>query len=148
GIDLKERIRRIAPFTLSVAVDFAIAIGEALSYAHSQGIAHGDLRPNNVIVSPEGHAKVTDFGVATAMRDSRKGYAANREKSVHYDAPEISQGGRPSGATDIYSLGVILFEMLTGALPYPGETIGVVAERHISDPVPSARSLNPGVPRS
>jgi serine/threonine protein kinase len=148
GIDLKERIRRIAPFTLSVAVDFAIAIGEALSYAHSQGIVHGDVRPSNVIVSPEGTLKVTDFGIAAAISASRKAAAANREKSVHYDAPEVASGGHQTPATDVYSLGVILFEMLTGALPYPGETIGVVADRHVSDPIPSPRTLNPGVPRS
>jgi len=92
--------------------------------------------------------KVTDFGVAEALTASRKGATANREKSIHYDAPEIVSGGHYTPASDIYSLGVSLFEMLTGALPYPGETIGVVAERHRSDPIPSPRSLNPGVPKS
>src|SRR3989440_2212900 len=92
GINLKYRIRRIAPFTLSVAVDFAIAIGEALNQAHSRGLVHGDLRPQNVIVSPEGAVKVTDFGMAPAIAASPRAARANLEKSVYYQAPEIAAG--------------------------------------------------------
>jgi serine/threonine protein kinase len=148
GINLKERIRRIAPFTLSVAVDFAIAIGEALQQAHGQGIFHGDLRPHNVIISPEGALKVTDFGLARALATSQEAAGSNMGRSVHYQAPELAAGAMPTVATDIYSLGVMLFEMLTGGLPYPGETPLVVAMKHQNDPVPSPRGLNPGVPRS
>jgi serine/threonine-protein kinase len=148
GINLKERIRRIAPFTLSVAVDFAIAIGEALQQAHGQGIFHGDLRPHNIIISPEGALKVTDFGMARALATSQEAAGSNMGRAVHYQAPELAAGAMPTVATDIYSLGVILFEMLTGGLPYPGETPLVVAMKHQNDAVPSPRGLNPGVPRS
>jgi len=148
GINLKERIRRIAPFTLSVAVDFAIAIGEALQQAHAQGFAHGDLRSHNVIVSPEGTVKVTDFGIAQVLAASPEASAANLGRSVSYQAPELAAGRPAAPESDIYALGAILFEMLTGGLPYPADTPAAIAMKRQNDPVPSPRSVNPGVPRS
>jgi serine/threonine protein kinase len=148
GINLKERIRRIAPFTLSVAVDFAIAIGEALQHAHIEGLVHGDLRPQNVVVSPEGAVKVTDFGMAGVLAVSQQAAASNLGRAVHYQAPELAAGRPHAVSTDLYALGVILFEMLTGGLPYPGETPLIIAMKHQNEPVPSPRALNPGVPRS
>lgn len=148
GINLKERIRRIAPFTLSVAVDFAIAIGEALQHAHSQGFVHGDLRSHNIIVSPEGAVKVTDFGVAPVLAASPDALAANAGRSVSYQAPEAVAGHPASVGADIYALGAVLFEMLTGGLPYPGDTPDAIALRQKNDPVPSPKSANPGVPKS
>jgi serine/threonine-protein kinase len=148
GINLKERIRRIAPFTLSVATDFAISIAEALQYAHSQGAVHGDVRPQNVVVSPEGALKVTDFGLTPVLLASQEAAGANLGRSIPYQAPELASGAPASPATDIYSLGVVLFEMLTGGLPYQGETPLLMAARHQQERVPSARTFNPGVPRS
>ncbi len=148
GINLKERIRRIAPFTISVAVDFAIAIGEALQQAHAQGFIHGDLRSQNVIVSPEGAVKVTDFGLSRALLASPEASAANLDRSASYQAPEVGGGIPVSAGSDLYSLGVILFEMLTGGLPFPGETPIAITMKHQSDPAPSPRALNPGVPKS
>ena len=148
GINLKERIRRIAPFTLSVAVDFAIAVSEALQQAHSQGFAHGDLRSHNVIVSPEGAVKVTDWGVARALAASPDAFEANLGRFAAYQAPEVAAGKPPSISSDIYALGVILFEMLTGGLPYPADSPMSIALSHQNDPVPSPRAINPGVPKS
>jgi eukaryotic-like serine/threonine-protein kinase len=148
GINLKDRIRRIAPFTLSVAVDFAISICEALQYAHADAVVHGDLRPHNVIVSPEGALKVTDFGLGPVLAASQEAAAANLGRTIPYQAPELAEGRSPTPASDLYSLGVILFEMLTGNLPYPGETPLIIAQKHQADPVPSPRAINPGVPRS
>lgn len=148
GINLKERIRRIAPFTLSVAVDFAIAIGEALAQAHSEGVVHGDLRPQNVIVSPEGAVKVSDFGLWPVVAASQDALASNLTRAVHYQAPEVVAGGSPTSSSDLYSLGAILFEMLTGSLPYPADNPMMAAMKQQADPVPSPRALNPGVPRS
>jgi eukaryotic-like serine/threonine-protein kinase len=148
GINLKDRIRRIAPFTLSVAVDFAISICEALQYGHVDALVHGDMRPHNIIVSPEGALKVTDFGLGPALAASQEAAAANLGRAVHYQAPEVAAGKAPTPSSDLYSLGVILFEMLTGNLPYPGETPLMVAQRHQADPIPSPRAINPGVPRS
>lgn len=148
GINLKERIRRIAPFTLSVAVDFGIAVAEALHHAHAEGILHGDLRPQNVIISPEGAVKVTDFGMARVWSASHESAASSLARAVHYQAPELASGAPPSVSSDLYALGVILFEMLTGSLPYVGETPLLTAMKHQNEPIPSPRSLNPGVPRS
>ncbi|MGC8667609.1 MAG: protein kinase domain-containing protein [Chthonomonadales bacterium] len=148
GINLKQRIARIAPFTLSVAVDFAIAIGEALQYAHGLGMVHGDLRPENVIVSPEGAVKVTDFGMAAAMAASPAAFAVNLPRAAPYRPPEAVDGTPPSLSGDLYALGVILFEMITGALPYAGDTPQAIAASAARDVVPSPRALNPGVPRS
>ncbi|MBM3495548.1 MAG: PASTA domain-containing protein, partial [Armatimonadetes bacterium] len=148
GINLKERIKRIAPFTLSVAVDFAASICEALHHAHSSGVIHGDVRPHNVIISPEGVVKVTDFGLARAIAASPDAASRHLSRAVHYQAPETATRGVFVPATDVYALGVMLFEMLTGSLPYPGDSIIHVAMRHQNDPVPSPRSLNPGVPKA
>jgi serine/threonine-protein kinase len=148
GINLKERIRRIAPFTVSVAVDFAIAVCEALQYAHAEGMVHGDLRPQNIIASPDGVVKVTDFGLARAIVASPDAVARNLSKAVHYQAPEASGQGVIMPVTDLYALGVILYEMLTGTLPYPADSPIMVASRHQNDPVPSPREQNAGVPRA
>ena len=148
GIDLKERIRRIAPFTLSVAVDVACAIGEALQHAHNAGMAHGDLRPHNILMSPEGSIKVTDFGVMAGVAASPRAQADVLARAASYHAPELSmtQPGTPSG--DIYALGAVLYEMLTGTPLYSADTLDAVADLHAFAPIPLARILNPGVPRS
>ncbi len=148
GINLKERIRRIAPFTLSVAVDFACAIGEALHYAHSIGQVHGDLRPQNVIISPEGAVKVTDFGVQRAVARSPLAQHEILLRAAPYHAPELSTTLPGTVVGDIYALGAILYEMLTGTSLYAGESPEAIAEMHAFSPIPSPRTLNPGVPRS
>lgn len=148
GINLKERIKRIAPFTVSVAVDFAIAVCEALQYAHGSGVVHGDVRPHNVIVSPDGVVKLTGFGIARAVGSSTESSAKNLGRAVHYQGPEIAAQGVALASTDLYALGAMLFEMLTGSTPYPGDSPLHVAAKHQNDPVPSPRSLNPGVPRA
>ncbi|HZP81944.1 MAG TPA: protein kinase [Chthonomonadaceae bacterium] len=148
GINLKERIRRIAPFTLSVATDFACAIGEALHLAHSVGQVHGDLRPQNVIISPEGAVKVTDFGVQRAIARSPQAQRETLLRAAPYHAPELSTTLPGSMSGDIYALGAMLYEMLTGTPLYAGETPEAIAEQHAFSPIPSPRALNPGVPRS
>jgi serine/threonine-protein kinase len=148
GINLKERIRRIAPFTLSVAVDFACAITEALHYAHSVGIPHGDLRPQNIIVSPEGTLKVTDFGMQQALMRSEQAQQEVLLRAAPYHAPELSlrQPGTVSG--DIYALGAILYEMVTGTPLYAADSPEAIADQHAFGAIPSPRTINPGVPRA
>ncbi len=148
GINLKERIRRIAPFTLSAAVDIACSIGEALHYAHSLNQPHGDLRPHNVIISPEGAVKVTDFGIMSGVARSP---AAQREllmRAAPYHAPELSMSQPGSAAGDIYAMGAILYEMLTGSQVYAASSPEAIADLHISAPIPSPRAFNQGIPRS
>ncbi len=148
GINLRERIRRIAPFTLSVAVDFGISIAEAVQHAHASGILHGDLRPHNIIVSPEGVVKVTDFGLLPALASSGEAATANLVRSAPYLAPEVGLGHAATIASDVYSLGIMLYEMLAGSAPFTGDTPSAIALKHQNEPAPSPRQTNPGVPRS
>ncbi len=129
GITLQERIRRVAPFTLAVAADIAHAVAEAVAAAHQDGVAHGDLRPAHILLSPEGQIKTADFayGAVVSVRTDDPGQAA-------YLAPELARG-TSSYAGDIYALGATLYEMLTGVPPLAGATR-----------VTSPRDVNPGVP--
>lgn len=148
GINLKERIKRIAPFTLSVAVDIACAVTEALQSAHGLGQVHGDLCPQNIIISPEGAVKVTDFGV---MQGVARSAAAQRDtllRAAPYHAPELSIASPGSVPGDIYALGAVLFEMLTGTTLYAGDDPEAIADLHAFAPIPTPRAINPGVPRS
>lgn len=148
GINLKERIRRVAPFTLSVAVDIALAVAEGLESAHRAGIVHGDLRPHNIIVSQEGLIKITDFGLLPVFQASPMAHTAWLTRAAPYLPPEVSEGWQVGPAADIYALGVILFEMITGGVPFPADTPVAIALRHAKDPPPSPRAINPGVPRA
>jgi hypothetical protein len=146
GTALGERIKRLAPMAVPLAVDTAIGIAEVLDQAHKNGVVHGGLRPSNVIVSLEGTVSVTDFGlrsVALAHADAMK---AVLEDAGPYDAPELFAGGDPSPASDLYALGVILFEMLTGERPFPALSPQALGEELSSTPVPPMRVLNPAVP--
>jgi serine/threonine protein kinase len=133
GIDLKERIRRVAPFSLPAATDVALALAEALEYAHARGIVHGDLRPANVLIGPEGNVKLTGLGISGTL-------------------PLLSDDDTvqaPTFSSDLYALGAALYEMLTGDLPYGTDDPVQIAQRHAtSEVVPSPRALNPGVPNA
>ncbi len=148
GIDLKERIRRIAPFTLAAAVDVAVALVEALQFAHGLKMVHGDVRPQNVIISPEGAVKLLDFGISTGVSASPAAQAAMLSRSAPYHAPELSTTIPGTVAGDIYAVGAVLYEMLTGAVVYSGETPAAIADLHAFAPIPSPRALNQGVPMS
>lgn len=148
GIDLKERIRRIAPFTVSSAIDVAVGVASGLQALHQAGIVHGALRPQKVLVGPEGEIKLTGAGVNPALytRDDERSYAMMR--AAHYTAPELFEDGSADERSDIYSLGIILYEMLTGTLPFDAETPIAIANLHAKAPIPSPRRLNTGVPRA
>lgn len=148
GINLKDRVRRVAPFPLAVAVDIAAAIAEALEYAAAQGISHGDLRPENILVTPEGQVKLSDFGVGAAVCASSRLQMSALLHSAHYLPPEVAQGKPPSAPSDVYSLGAILFEMLAGQPPFQADTPFAIAVKHLHDPPPVLRRFNPGVPRA
>lgn len=148
GMNLKDRVRRVAPFTLSVAVETACGIAEALAYAHSVGIVHGDLRPHNVIISPEGALKVADFGVQRAVAVSPAAQRAVQARAAPYRAPELSASQAGTAVGDVYALGAILYEMLTGAPLYAGDSTDGIAQQHAAAAIPSMRAVNPGVPRA
>lgn len=147
GVDLRERIRRNAPFSLSTTVDLGIAVCDVLDFAHKRGFVHSDLRPGNILVTPEGQIKLADFWVGNAVASSQSVRTAALMRSVHYMSPEVAEGAPATPASDIYSLGVILFELLTGSPPFDGDTPIAIALKHAREPIPSVRAINPGVPK-
>lgn len=148
GINLKDRIRRVAPFPLAVAMDILLACAEVLNYAHERGFVHGDIRPDNIIITPEGRVKITDFGLGASVVSSQRIQLAALPRAVYYLAPELVEGRVTDAATDIYSLGCILYEMLAGVVPYDAETSLAVAAKHLHQPVPSLQKANPQVPNA
>ena len=146
GINLKDRVRRVAPFPLAVAMDIILACAEVLNYAHDRGFVHGDVRPDNIIITPEGRVKITDFGLGASVASSQRIQLAALPRSVYYLAPELVEGRVTDAATDIYSLGCILYEMLAGVVPYDAETSLSVAAKHLHQAVPSLQAANPQVP--
>jgi eukaryotic-like serine/threonine-protein kinase len=146
GINLKERIGRVAPFPTAVATDITVACAEALNYAHQSGFIHGDLRPENIIITPDGRVKITDFGVSGAVAESSRLQLSALPSAAYYLAPEVAQGRPADRRTDVYSLGCILHEMLAGEVPFNADTPLAVAVRHLNDPPPSLRASNPSVP--
>ena len=148
GVDLKERIRRSAPFSLSTVVDIGVALCDVLHFAHRRGFVHGDLRPGNILVTPEGQIKLADFWVSNAIASSQTLRTNAMMRSVHYMSPELAEGRPAVPASDVYSLGIILFELLTGAVPFDGDTPIAIALKHAREPLPSLRALNPSIPKA
>ena len=124
GINLKERIRRVAPFPLPAAIDTAVSLAEALEYAHSRGISHGDLRPQNVLIGPDGEMKLTGFGIADAQAIAIRDAPQSIRLNDSYSAPEMTPGSLATPDFDLYALGVILFELLTGELSQGESQVG------------------------
>ncbi len=148
GMDLKDRIRKIAPFNLSLAIDFTCSIAEALNYAHGAGQAHGDLRPQHIIISPEGAVKVLNFGVQRAVASGPTAQREVLKLSAPYHAPELSTAHPGTPAGDIYALGAICYEMLTGTPVYSADSPEALADLHAFAAIPSPRVISTGVPRS
>ena len=149
GLTLKQYMqRRGTPLNWREALHFITQIMRALSHAHSRGIIHRDIKPHNIMVLRDGSVKVTDFGIAQLASAAQNTMTQEAIGSVHYISPEQAKGSHVDCRTDIYSAGVVLYEMLTGRLPFEGDTPVAVAIQHIkSIPVPP-RDLNPDVPRA
>jgi len=148
GMNVKERITRAGAMQVSTALDIIIPVLEALEYAHANRIAHGDLRSADIVVGSDGEVKVTDFGLAPALRACPEVADRLGMRSVHYEAPEIAEGAAGSVSSDLYSVGVILYEMLTGSLPFDGPTAISIALKQAKDIPIAPRALNTGVPKS
>jgi serine/threonine-protein kinase len=146
GSSLVDRIRRVAPFSPAVVCDTAIPICEALQYAALRGTPHGDLCSDHVLISLDGAVTVVDFGLWESYGRSASAGGLVLSRMAPYLAPEVIDGEMPSPASDVYAVGVILFELLTGRLPYSGQTPMSVLAKHSSQPVPSVRMINPSVP--
>ncbi len=146
GDDLKELVERSGPLPVRRVLELGLEVGRALAFAHGQGLVHRDVKPQNVLLDPDGRAKVTDFGIARSV-----GTIGNTETGTvlgtsHYIAPEQAQGEPVDAKTDIYSFGAVLYELLAGEVPYPGDSFLTVAMKHVSEPVPNVLDRRPDVP--
>ncbi|MCM8899775.1 Stk1 family PASTA domain-containing Ser/Thr kinase [Caldicoprobacter algeriensis] len=149
GKTLKEYIREKGKLDWEEAVRIAIQICSALKHAHKNGIIHRDIKPQNILVSEDGTVKVTDFGIARAVTSATVTMAgANVMGSVHYFSPEQARGGHVDAKSDLYSLGIVLYEMVTGTVPFEGDTAISVALKHIQEKVKPPGELNPDIPKS
>ncbi len=146
GITLKKYIEKKARLSVREAVSIAIQVAQGIEAAHNNHIIHRDIKPQNVIISMDGKVKVTDFGIAKAATSNT--ITSNVMGSVHYTSPEQVRGGFSDEKSDIYSLGITLFEMLTGRVPFNGDTTVAVAIKHIQEPMPSPRDYVPEIPVS
>jgi len=146
GVTLKQLIHREAPFAIPRAVRFGEQIALGLHAAHRAGLIHRDIKPQNIIVTDDGHVRITDFGVAKSHLSTATTETGITLGTVDYIAPEQAQGRPATPQSDIYALGVVLYEMLTGRLPFTGETPLAVVMKHISEPPPPPRRYNPQIP--
>lgn len=147
GDDLKKLIKTRGALPFDRALELAIQICAGLGFAHRSQLVHADVKPQNILINREGIVKITDFGIAQAYTDTMP---QTRSEVVwgspHYFAPEQARGEKPSPASDVYSIGVVLFEMFTGRLPFVGPTQRDLALAHIQSKVPRAIELNPDLP--
>lgn len=148
GQDLKKIIKARGALPHEKALDYAIQICAGLGFAHRSQLVHADVKPQNLLINPDGVLKVADFGIAQAYADTLPQMQTEVVwGSPHYFAPEQARGEKPSPSSDVYSIGVVLFEMFTGRLPYVGASQSELALAHIRADVPRAIDVNPDVPK-
>ena len=147
GTNLRQLLRAQGAFTIPQALRYTTDTLEALRAAHRVGVIHRDIKPENILVPTDGPAKVTDFGLARAASEVSMSSTGNMLGTVAYIAPEIATTAEADARSDIYSVGIMLYEMLTGAVPWAGESPLQIASHHVSDNVPSPSAAQPWIPR-
>lgn len=148
GINLKQYLKKKGVLSWKEVLHFSTQIAKALSHAHSKGIIHMDIKPQNIILPRDGTVKIADFGIAQLEEEAGK-YGDDADEalgSIHYISPEQARGEAADGRTDIYSLGVVMYEMLTGRIPFDGESVAEVAVKHFTITPESPSVLNPDIP--
>jgi serine/threonine-protein kinase len=145
GETLKQRIERVGPLPVDEATAYAIEIGRGLLAAHTRRLVHRDVKPQNVLIDSEGRAKVTDFGIARSLEADGLTQTGRVLGTTDYVSPEQAMGRGVDARTDIYSLGVLLYEMLTGEVPFTAETVVGVAMKHVNEPMPDVQKRRPEV---
>ena len=144
GITLKEYISKKGKLSVKEATSIAIQVSMGLEAAHSHGIVHRDVKPQNIIISMDGKVKVTDFGIARAA--SSNTISSNVMGSVHYSSPEQVRGGYSDEKSDIYSLGITMYEMVTGKVPFDGDTTVAIAIKHLQEEIVPPSVYAPELP--
>ncbi|MBU5594605.1 Stk1 family PASTA domain-containing Ser/Thr kinase [Amphibacillus sp. MSJ-3] len=148
GLTLKEYIQRYGPIPIEDCVEIMLQITSAIEHAHTNHIVHRDIKPQNILIDSNRVAKVTDFGIALALTATSLTQTNSILGSVHYLSPEQARGGVANQNSDIYSLGIVLFEMLTGEIPFNGQSAVSIALKHLQTQTPSLREEDPTIPQS
>ena len=147
GENLKQLVERTGPLPTRRAIELAVEIADALAFAHEHGLIHRDVKPQNVLLTPDGDAKVTDFGIARSLEvEHGMTQTGTVLGTSNYLSPEQAGGKATTPSTDVYSLGVVVYELLTGEVPFPGENFVAIAMKHINDPPPDLLEQRPDVP--
>src|SRR4051812_13000251 len=145
GETLKERIRRLGRLPVAEAVAYAVEIARALECAHAHLLVHRDVKPQNVLIDPDGRAKVTDFGIARSLEAQGLTATGRVLGTTDYVSPEQALGHEVTAQSDIYSLGIVLYEMLTGEAPFQADTQVAVAMKHVREPLPDVQRRRPEI---
>lgn len=148
GQTLKQYIQQHSPVRVETALDIMQQLTSAISHAHQNHIIHRDIKPHNILIDREGNVKITDFGIAMALSATSITQTNSVLGSVHYLSPEQARGGMANKKSDVYSLGIVLFELLTGRLPFSGESAVSIALKHLQSETPSIRRWYPSIPQS
>ena len=148
GKTLKQLLKKRGNLTLSEAIDIMLQLTDGMAHAHDSYIVHRDLKPQNVMIKDDGQIKITDFGIAMALNSTQLTQTNSVMGSVHYLPPEQASGKGSTIKSDIYSIGIIFYELLSGSLPFRGDNAVEIALKHMRDPLPSLRDENPAIPQS
>ncbi|MEN1966924.1 Stk1 family PASTA domain-containing Ser/Thr kinase [Lentibacillus sp. N15] len=148
GMTLKEYIQKYGPIDVQTSLDIMKQISSAITHAHENEIIHRDIKPQNILIDTYGQVKVTDFGIAVALSATSLTQTNSILGSVHYLSPEQARGGSATKKSDIYSLGIVLYELLTGRLPFSGQSPVAIALKHLQNDTPSVRRFNQDIPQS
>ena len=148
GKTLKQLLKKRGSLTLSEAIDIMLQLTDGMAHAHDSYIIHRDLKPQNIMIRDDGQIKITDFGIAMALNATQLTQTNSVMGSVHYLPPEQASGKGSTIKSDIYSMGIIFYELLTGTLPFRGDNAVEIALKHMREPIPSIREENPSIPQS
>ena len=148
GRTLKSLIKKRGALTLPEVIDIMLQLTSAIAHAHDSYIIHRDIKPQNVLILDDGMVKITDFGIAMALNSNELTQTNSVMGSVHYLPPEQANGSGSTIKSDIYSLGVLMFELLTGKVPFKGDNAVEIAIKQMKEPIPSVCKINPEIPQS
>ena len=148
GKTIKQLLKKRGSLTISEAIDIMLQLTDGMTHAHNSYIIHRDLKPQNVMIKDDGQIKITDFGIAMALNSTQLTQTNSVMGSVHYLPPEQASGKGCTTKSDIYSMGIIFYELLSGSLPFRGDNAVEIALKHMRDPLPSLRDENPAIPQS